>query len=259
VLSAFLCALVLATPSFALAQSGQTGFKVGTYSGTTSQGLPITLTVSRKAVLSLDFGWRAKCADGLRHVNTISGGGGPIDHGHFAIGGVHILNTGGSFHVNGNLRRASAWGKLSRAGPSAFGTNCLTTGVKWHAHFSDTSAKPPSPPLPSISTTYIGATSQGLPITLTASADAVQSVDFGWTADCADGQTHTNTISAGGGPITNGAFSLSGILNTGGHFQVDGTVSDTTASGTLSRSGPNAFGAFDCSATGVTWKAIALG
>ena len=154
--------------------------------------------------------------------------------------------------MSGKLRGHRAWGRLSRSGLSAFGTRCLAAGVRWHAHLVNSPAVVPSK-------TYIGATSQGMPVFLSASSKTVVSFDFGWTADCADGQTHTNTISAGGGPIASGAFSLGGVLNTGGHFQVDGNVNGAIASGTLSRSGSNAFGAFDCSATGVTWQARVVG
>ena len=87
-LPALLCALALTIPSPALAQTARPAFKVGTYAGTTSQGLPITFTVSRNAVLSIDFGWRARCADGRKHVNTISGGGGRIRHRRFYWGAI---------------------------------------------------------------------------------------------------------------------------------------------------------------------------
>jgi hypothetical protein len=259
--SALLCALALAAPSSGVAKGGGPGFKPGTYTGRTSQGLPVTISVSGNRVLTFAFGWRAKCDDGKVHVNTISAGGGKIRHRHFSYGGVHVLNTGGSFHVRGKLRGGSAWGKLSRSGPSAFNTNCLARGVKWHARFrrgKNTSSPYVGNPTAS-ATTYIGATSQGLPITLSAGATDVLSVQFGWSADCADGQTHVNTISGGSGPLTNGGFSIGGTLNTGGHFQVDGTIAGNTASGTLGRGGPHSFGTFDCNISGVTWQARAIG
>ncbi len=245
-----LCGLALAAPCYGLAKSGRSGFEAGTYKGTTSQGLPITLTVSQTAVPSVEFGWRAKCADGRRHTNTISGRGGAIHQGSFSWGGV--LNTGGHFHIRGSLRGTKASGSLSRWGNSAFNTGCLAKGVKWRAHLVSSATSPGSKPI-----TYTGTTSQGLSIHIVATPTAILSLDFGWTASCADGQTHTNTISAGGGPITNGHFSLGGVLDTGGHFQVDGTVNGTSASGTLSRSGPSAFGTFDCSVSGVSWQAQA--
>jgi hypothetical protein len=230
----------MAVPSSGLAQ-GQPSFQTGKYKGKTSQGLPISFTVSSTAVASINFRWRARCADGRKHSNTIIAGGGPLHNGRFSLGGT--LNTGGTAHVAGQLKGSTASGTLSRSGPSAFGTNCLAAGVKWHAHAS--------------TKTFTGTTSQGLPISFTATPTAILSLNFDWTANCADGQTHTNTISAGGGPISQGSFSLGGILNTGGSFQVDGTVNGSTASGTLSRSGPSAFGTFDCTATGVTWQANA--
>ncbi len=101
---------------------------------------------------------------------------------------------------------------------------------------------------------YVGTTSQGLPITFTASSSSVDDITFTWQALCADGQTHTNSIAIGGGSINGGAFSASGVLNTGGQATVTGQVSGTTASGQLSRSGPTAFGT-NCTDTGVNWTA----
>ncbi|HEX7059052.1 MAG TPA: hypothetical protein VF176_04305 [Solirubrobacterales bacterium] len=244
-------ALIL--PSSGLAQTDSAKFETGSYVGKTRQGLPIALTVSRTAVLSLEFRWRAKCADGRVHVNTISLGSGRINHGSFSLGGT--LNTGGKAHVQGKLRGKHAWGRLSRWKSSAFGTNCVARGIRWRAHLSSDSPGDPTGP----STTYTGATSQGLPIFFTASATEILSLRFGWSADCADGQTHANTISAGSGPIYNDVFALGGVLDTGGHFQVDGTITGATASGTLSRGGASAFGTFDCNISGVTWQAQAVG
>jgi hypothetical protein len=250
VLSALLFVFALLAPTSGSAQSGP-GFQEGTYKGKTSQGLPIVVRVSRTAVLSIDFEWRAKCADGQRHRNGISIGGDRISRRSFSTGG--ILNTGGKVHVDGRLRGRVAWGHLSRWGPSAFGTfNCPARGVRWKARFQP-DRDPPQPDVVNFS----GTTSQGLPISFSASAMQVTSLSFGWTAFCADGQHHSNSIFAGDGPLNQGSFSLGGTLNTGGTFQVDGVVNGTTAAGALSRNGPSVFGAFDCSATGVTWQAQA--
>ncbi len=105
---------------------------------------------------------------------------------------------------------------------------------------------------------YVGTTSQGLPITFTASSSSVDNITFTWQALCADRQRHTNSISIGGASINGGAFSASGILNTGGQATVTGQVSGTSASGQLSRSGPTAFGT-NCTDNGVTWTAHRLG
>jgi hypothetical protein len=249
-LTVLFCMCPLLSPTAGIA-SGP-GFQAGTYKGKTSQGLPITLTVSRTAVLSVEFEWRAKCADGRRHRNGISAGGGQISRRSFFIGGT--LNTGGKVRVDGKLRGRVAWGHLSRWGPSAFGTfNCPARGVRWKAHLKRAVDTPQSS-----TTSFYGTTSQGLPINFSVSATTVNSLSFGWTALCADGQHHTNSIFAGDAPLNQGNFSMGGTLDTGGTFQVNGVVNGTTASGTLSRSGPSAFGTFDCTASGVTWQAQAV-
>jgi hypothetical protein len=125
-LTALLCVCALLLPAAGIAG------KPGTYKGKTSQGLPITLTVSQTAVTSVEFDWRARCADGQRHRNTIYVSGGRIRRGSFFTKG--ILNTGGKFRVGGKLRGQVAWGRLSRWGPSAFGTfDCTAGGVTWQA------------------------------------------------------------------------------------------------------------------------------
>ena len=101
---------------------------------------------------------------------------------------------------------------------------------------------------------YVGATSQGLPISFTVTATSVQSIQFGWQATCADGQSHSNTILLGGTSIASGAFAASGTLDTGASSSVSGKVVGENASGTLSRSGPSAFGT-NCTDTGVAWTA----
>jgi hypothetical protein len=107
------------------------GAAAGTYTGTTSQGLHISFAVTRSGVESVQFDWRATCADGQVHTNTIELGSGTLSAGRFAVGGT--LDTGASAAVSGAVHGATASGQLSRSGPSAFGTDCLATGVTWHA------------------------------------------------------------------------------------------------------------------------------
>jgi hypothetical protein len=57
---------------------------------------------------------------------------------------------------------------------------------------------------------YIGTTSQGLPISFVVNSGAVSSVRFGWSASCADGQVHANTIVLPGAGVRGGAFSVQG-------------------------------------------------
>ena len=102
------------------------------YSGTTSQGLPISFAATPRAVLTVSFDWRARCADGQVHTNTIRLGGAPIQNGSFVIDGT--LTTGGVAHVEGTVKGGSASGHLSRSKGSAFGTNCVATGISWKAH-----------------------------------------------------------------------------------------------------------------------------
>lgn len=106
------------------------------------------------------------------------------------------------------------------------------------------------------SSSYLGRTSQGLPIALSATPDQVLSITFGWRARCEDGQIHTNTIRLGGAAIEHGSFVADGKLTTGGVAHVDGTLNGNTASGHLSRSEGSAFGT-DCVATGISWRARA--
>jgi hypothetical protein len=109
--------------------AGATGTR--NYSGTTSQGLPISFAATPTAVLAVRFGWRARCEDGQVHTNTIQLGGGAIEHGSFVVDGN--LTTGGVAHVEGTLAGDRASGHLSRSKGTAFGTNCLATGIAWHA------------------------------------------------------------------------------------------------------------------------------
>jgi hypothetical protein len=105
---------------------------------------------------------------------------------------------------------------------------------------------------------FLGATSQGLPISFVVTPTSVVSIRFAWRATCADHQMHQNTILFPGAPITAGAFSASGTLNTGASSSVFGHVNGSAASGRLSRSGPSSFGT-SCLDAGVTWTAYATG
>ncbi len=109
---------------------------------------------------------------------------------------------------------------------------------------------------PSGTRTYTGTTDQDLPITLTATQDAVLSLTFGWRAPCDDGKERSNSIRIGGAPIRDGSFSFDSVLETGGVAQVEGKIEGDSASGTLSRSKGTAFG-INCEVTGVAWQADA--
>lgn len=106
-------------------------FRPGTYRGTTSQGLPIWFVVGQTSVEEVTFGWRAKCADGRIHTNSILLDGGPIRDRRFSVGGV--LGTGGRARVSGRLSGDRASGRLSRWANSAFNTVCVARGVRWRA------------------------------------------------------------------------------------------------------------------------------
>ncbi len=133
-------ALVGASVAAGAAQVASTPFKTGDYEGTTSQHLPVSLTVDATTVQDFSFTWRAKCADGQVHQNGIDISGGAIRHGRFSLGGV--LNTGGHVRVSGKLAGSRASGVLSRWGNSAFDTSCPDRGVHWHAHFVSAGTPP---------------------------------------------------------------------------------------------------------------------
>jgi hypothetical protein len=120
-----LCPAPRATPP------AQLGFTPGTYVGRTSQGLPIELDVGPMSIQDVAFGWRARCADGHVHTNTIDLGGGPIRDRRFSVFGV--LTTGGRGRVRGRLSGERASGRLSRWAGSAFNTTCVARGIRWHA------------------------------------------------------------------------------------------------------------------------------
>ena len=102
--------------------------------GATSQGLPISFSTTSGSVENITFGWRARCADGHTHTNSIDIGSAPIVARAFSTSG--IVNTGGQAAVSGHLSGSSASGELSRSGPTAFGTNCTDDDVAWTAHAS---------------------------------------------------------------------------------------------------------------------------
>jgi hypothetical protein len=104
-------------------------FRTGLYTGTTSQELPIFISVGPQAIRSVFFRWRARCADGRLHTNTVSFRGAPVRRGRFAFS--RTLETGGSVRVVGRIRGAFAWGTLSRRGASAFGTKCPAGEIRW--------------------------------------------------------------------------------------------------------------------------------
>lgn len=110
-------------------------FRSGTYAGTTSQGLPIFIAVSRTAVRSVFFRWRGRCGDGKAHTNAVLlRGRARVRHGRFSLGGR--LDTGGSARVSGRLDGSHASGTLSRTGVSASGARCAVNGIGWHARVS---------------------------------------------------------------------------------------------------------------------------
>lgn len=130
-------------PGGGSASAGQTGrieaprppaFKTGTYTGTTSQGLPIFVSVGRTSIRSVFFRWRIRCADGKVHTNAISFQGERIRRGRFSFGST--LETGGSVRMSGRIRDARASGTLSRTGASAFGTKCAARKIGWSARAS---------------------------------------------------------------------------------------------------------------------------
>jgi hypothetical protein len=110
-------------------------FRPGTYTGTTSQGLPIVIRVGPTTVRSVLFRWRGRCGDGKAHTSTvILRGRTRVRRGRFALGGR--LDSGGSARVSGRLEGVRASGTLSRNGASASGAECGVKGVGWQARTS---------------------------------------------------------------------------------------------------------------------------
>ncbi len=107
-------------------------FRSGTYTGVTSQGLPIFVSVGHTAVRSVLFRWRGRCGDGRAHTSTIVlRGGARVHRGRFSLAGE--LGSGGSARVSGRLKDARASGTLLRTGKSASGARCTVKKIKWHA------------------------------------------------------------------------------------------------------------------------------
>lgn len=113
------------------ASSAQATSSPRDFVGTTSQGLPISFTVTSTSVESIQFAWRAVCSDGQTHSNTIVLGSASITSGNFSASGQ--LNTGASSALSGHVSGRTATGQLSRSGPSAFGTDCSAPDVRWNA------------------------------------------------------------------------------------------------------------------------------
>ena len=125
--------IITSAPSTAPTSSNGTGASSAqSFVGTTDQGRPISFTVLGNTVSSVQFGWTVKCEDGQVHTNTIALGSAPIQDGSFSVSGT--LETGGYGQVDGKIDGDSASGTLSRSRGSAFGTNCVASGVTWEAH-----------------------------------------------------------------------------------------------------------------------------
>lgn len=115
-------------------------FRAGTYTGTTSQGLPIFVSVSRTAVRSAYFRWRGRCGDGkARTATVLLQGRARVRRGRFSLGGQ--LDTGGSARVSGRVGGVHAAGTLSRLGASIFGAKCATRRVSWRARATGVEVK----------------------------------------------------------------------------------------------------------------------
>jgi hypothetical protein len=102
--------------------------------------------------------------------------------------------------------------------------------------------------------TYVGRTSQDLPISFTVGESSAEGVSFRWRARCADGRVRTKGMVLGSARITDGRFSVDGVLRTGGRSRVSGSVRGGSASGTLSRWGDTASGTA-CRVRDVRWQA----
>jgi hypothetical protein len=110
-------------------------FKPGTYTGTTSQGLPIIITVHQTMVRSVFFRWRRRCSDGKTHTNALYlGATAEVHRGRFSLKGR--LDSGGSARVSGRLKGVHGFGVLSRTGTSGSGAKCTVKGIRWHARTS---------------------------------------------------------------------------------------------------------------------------
>jgi hypothetical protein len=116
------------------AVSASSGSKVlgGQYVGRTSQGEPISFLVGAGQVVnSIQFTWKAKCADGTVRANVILLGGTRLAGNTFSTSGS--LNTGGVSAIAGVFQSATASGSFSRTGSTSFGVNCTDNAVGWTA------------------------------------------------------------------------------------------------------------------------------
>lgn len=110
-------------------------FRPGRYTGATSQGLPITITVYQTTVRSVFFRWRGRCSDGKTHTNALYlGARAEVHRGRFSLKGR--LDSGGSARVSGRIKGVRASGALSRTGASGSGAKCTVKGIRWHARTS---------------------------------------------------------------------------------------------------------------------------
>jgi hypothetical protein len=105
----------------------------GDYTGTTSQGQPVTFTVSGSTVTNIVYGWQANCDDGQSHTNSIAPGDATLNGSSFSVSST--LTTGASAQFAGTISGHSASGTFSRSGGSAFNTNCAASGT-WTASAS---------------------------------------------------------------------------------------------------------------------------
>jgi hypothetical protein len=104
------------------------------YQGETSQalGLVLRITTTGKELTTIEFAWKATCANGQTHEARIELGPARVHAGSFSISGT--LNTGGHASISGHLIRGLWRGQLARSGPSDFGSSpCDVSGVTWKA------------------------------------------------------------------------------------------------------------------------------
>jgi hypothetical protein len=113
----------------------------------------------------------------------------------------------------------------------------------------------PTPP-PVLSGPYSGYTSRGQAVSFTVSGSTVTNILFVWTAVCSNGQSHSNTISAGSATLRGNSFTLTAAFPSSPTtlaVTFRGVISGRSAYGTFSRSGGSSFDT-NCSASG-SWTA----
>jgi hypothetical protein len=103
-------------------------------------------------------------------------------------------------------------------------------------------------------TVYNGTTAQGLHISFTRTGSAVSDIQFEWSGTCNDGHEHQSLITISGAHLSSGAFSDTDTLPSQGHATVSGTIAGSSATGTLSRTGPSIYGT-DCDIAPISWSA----